>query len=100
MGIVAPESCPKLECFSAFAHDQLATLRAVMPDPSLHPALSTADFSRTGAFGHSMGAMASIAAAGGSIAKAYRPSDCNLKAAVAMHPCQDAEMNAKNIEIP
>ncbi len=44
---VAPESCPTLECASPFAHDQLATPDAVRKDTSLHPALQTADFSRT-----------------------------------------------------
>lgn len=98
--VVAPESCPALECASPFAHDQLATLDAVRNDPSLHPSLKTADFSRTGAFGHSMGAMASMAAGGGTAAKTYRPADHNIKAIVAMHPCQDTFLDAKNIEVP
>ena len=64
---VAPESCPTLECASPFAHDQLATPDAVRKDISLHPALK-------------MGAMASIAAGGGTMAKTYRPADHNIKA--------------------
>merc|ERR1712137_1320101 len=32
--------------------------------------------------------------------KRFKPEDYDLKAAVAMHPCQDPAMNAKHVEIP
>lgn len=85
--IVATESCPTTECFAGFAADMLATVKACRDDPSLHPALATADFSRVGVFGHSMGAMAALAAAGPY--KGADPSAYNIKAVVSQHPCSD-----------
>merc|ERR1712217_564206 len=54
--IVAPESCPEIECASGYCSDQQQTIRACAADPSLHSALASADFSTVGVYGNSMGA--------------------------------------------
>jgi len=98
--IVAPDSCPAVECFSGFSHDQIAALKAVKENPALHPSLATADFTRTGVFGHSMGAMSTIVSDGGGVGKPYKPADYNIKAAVSMHTCQDVGIYAAGADMP
>jgi len=98
--IVAPDSCPAIECEGYFAHDQLTALKAVTENPGLHPSLASADFNRTGVFGHSMGGNSAIVADGGGVAKPYKPSDYNVKAAVSMHPCKDSVIQAAGAEMP
>jgi hypothetical protein len=98
--IVAPDSCPAIECAGYFAHDQLTALKAVTENPGLHPSLASADFNRTGVFGHSMGGISSVVADGGSAAKLYKPADYNVKAAVSMHPCRDSVIQAAGAEMP
>jgi len=83
--IVAPDSCPLIECASGFAHDEITALKAVKENPGLHPSLASADFNRTGVFGHSMGGNSAIVSDGGGVAKPYRPADYNIKAAVSQH---------------
>jgi len=68
--IVAPDSCPTIECFSGFAADQLATIDACYKNSgqagkgkALHPALKYADFKHIGVYGHSMGGMATMKSA-------------------------------------
>lgn len=97
--IVAPESCPLLECFAGYCVDQMETIRACAKDTSLHPALASADFSNVGVYGHSMGAMATVGTAGGSRSCKYDPT-LNVKAAVAQHACWDPSMSGANINIP
>merc|ERR1739848_80520 len=81
------------------AKDQIATIDACKSDPSLHPALASASFDRVGVFGHSMGAMATIASAGGS-SLGIQPGAHNIVAAVSMHPCQDVFIQPTKITIP
>ncbi len=57
--VVGPDSCPQIECAGGFSKDQLATIKACKEDPSLHPALANADFSKIGVYGHSMATLAS-----------------------------------------
>jgi hypothetical protein len=97
--VVAPETCSAKECASAFAKDQIATLDACKSDPSLHPALASASFDKVGVFGHSMGAMATIASAGGS-SLGIRPADHNIAAAVSMHPCRDIYELPGKVSVP
>jgi hypothetical protein len=91
--IVAPDSCPAIECFSAYSKDQLAALKAVKDDPTLHPSLATADFNKTGIFGHSMGAMSTIVSDG-------KAADYNIKAAVSMHTCSDIGIHSASAQMP
>jgi hypothetical protein len=91
--IVAPDSCPAVECFSAYSKDQLAALKAVKENPSLHPSLATADFGSTGVFGHSMGAMSTIVSDG-------KASEYGIKAAVSMHTCSDLGIHSASAEMP
>lgn len=60
--------------------DMLLALNYTMANPSLHPALASADWSRVGAFGHSMGGSAATR-----IAKYGQDSGLNVVAAVASH---------------
>jgi len=101
--IVAAQSCPLKECYSGYCKDQQATIRACAKDRSLHPALANADFSNVGIYGHSMGAMSTLASVGGSDACKY-DSSLNIKAAVSQHVCDEihgpATMDATNITVP
>ena len=54
--------------------DMLATIRSCDAHRELHPALKHADFSRVGVFGHSMGAMGAMSAAGGGIENKSHPA--------------------------
>jgi hypothetical protein len=80
--VAAPLDCQ----FCDFTRDMLATYDACR-NTSLHPSLSTADFSKSGFFGHSNGGCATQELAG-------RRADVEkykIKAAVSMHcgcPCQ------------
>jgi len=91
--IVAPDSCPAVECFSRYSKDQLAALKAVKEDPTLHPSLATADFNNAGVFGHSMGAMSSIVSDG-------KASEYSIKAAVSMHTCSDLGIRSAAAQMP
>jgi len=93
--IVATDSCPTIECFSAFSKDQLATIKACKQDPTLHPALASADFNRTGVYGHSMGGMATLVSAQSPNTKNY-----GISAAVSMHPCRDMIERPALVDIP
>lgn len=97
--IVAAESCPMIECFSGYCKDQMATIRACLKNPSLHPALASADFSKVGVYGHSMGAMATLGSVGGSASCREDPT-LNIKVAVSQHPCSDPMENASPISVP
>jgi hypothetical protein len=97
--VVAPETCPDKECFSTFAKDQIATIDACKADPSLHPALKAATFDKVGVFGHSMGAMATVASAGGSSLH-INPADHGIVAAVSMHTCQDLFETGTSVSVP
>jgi len=97
--IVAAESCPLVECFSGYCHDQMQTIRACKQNPALHPALASADFSNVGIYGHSMGAMATLGSVGGSLSCKVDFS-LKIKAAVAQHPCWDINMGASYIALP
>jgi dienelactone hydrolase len=82
--VVAPNSCP-VAC--DFRKDMMATLDGVGITPVLHPALSTADLSRTGIMGYSNGAAASYSL---STDKATL-SKYNAKAVVVQHEgCEEA----------
>jgi len=96
--IVASRSCPIIECATPFVHDQLQVITACSQNKTLHPALATADFSIVGVFGHSMGGMSTLAAAGGGLG--VDPSKYNIKAAVSQHPCQDGMDNGRDVKIP
>ena len=52
-----------------------------------------------GVFGHSMGAMGALVAAGGGIGNRTNPSDFNIKAAVSMHPCWDPVEKSANVKV-
>jgi len=96
--IVAPESCPKTECFTAYSKDQLATIAACKANPRLHPALASANFDIVGVFGHSMGGMATLGSSGG--LAGVNPEKYNIKAAVAQHPCWDIEQRPSSVSVP
>jgi len=84
--VVAPLDC----AFGDFTHDMLQTVTACNDNKTLHPALSAADFSRTGYFGHSNGGCAAQELAG----SADNVKKYNIKAAVSQHcgcPCQTGE---------
>lgn len=98
--IVGPDTCRYLECASLFHEDMLQTLKACSANRTLHPALHHADFDRVGVFGHSMGAMGAMVAAGGGVGNNTHPSDYNITAAVAMHTCWDPGEAAKNVKVP
>jgi len=98
--IVAPDSCPAIECAGRFAHDEVTALKAVKENPGLHPSLASADFNKTGVFGHSMGGISTVVSDGGGVAKPYRPADYNIKAAVSMHPCKDTTIHAAGADMP
>lgn len=102
--IVAAESCPLIECYSGYCKDQQQTIRACANDPSLHPALMTADFSKVGVYGHSMGAMATIGSVGGSPSRCSDEPSLNIKVAVSQHTCEERTsgytMNASSIHVP
>jgi predicted dienelactone hydrolase len=91
--IMAPTTCPSLECFQ-YVKDQLATIDAAKGHPDLHPALANADFTNVGVFGHSMGGMSTVLAAG-SDGKGY-----NIKAAVPMHPCWELGLSGASVDVP
>jgi len=90
--VVAPQSCPVLECSSGFYYDQLATIEDCAVNRHLHPALASADFSKTGVFGHSMGAMATVRSAEDANAAPFK-----VRAAVSQHTCLDPVMDASLI---
>lgn len=97
--IVAAKSCPTTHCNAGYCVDQQATIRACAKDPSLHPALASADFSTVGIYGHSMGAMATIGSLGGATMCQHDQS-LNIKAAVSQHTCSGSLMNASSITTP
>ena len=97
--VVAPESCTSKECASNFAKDQLTTITDCKSNRTLHPALAAADFTRVGVFGHSMGAMATLASAGGS-AHGYNPASYSIVAAASMHPCWDPLEVPRQVSVP
>lgn len=83
--VIAPKSCPIIECGAGYSHDQLAVLAAIQSEGAkLHPVLSKADTSRTAVVGHSMGAMATVLSASATYTGKY-----SIKAAVAQHACID-----------
>lgn len=81
-------TCPEGFCQQLF-EDELAVLHGACNQPSLHPALASADCSKTGIGGHSMGAMATTLAA--------KQSGYNIAAAVSMHPCR---ASGQGINVP
>jgi hypothetical protein len=95
--IVAPLNC----AFCDFTHDMLATSDACREQPSLHPSLVTADFSRQGYFGHSNGGCAAQELAG----ESKYIEQYNIKAAVSQHcgcpcqtgPCRDYGSKGSNV---
>lgn len=98
--IVAPDSCPTIECFSGYASDQLATIDSCFKNSgqpgkgkALHPSLVYADFAHIGIYGHSMGGMATMKSA--EYAKQY-----TISAAVAQHPCRDIYEKPGDIACP
>lgn len=98
--VIAPKSCPVIECGAGYSHDQLAVLAAVKSEGAkLHPVLSKADTSRTAVVGHSMGAMASVLSASATYTGQY-----SIKAAVAQHSCIDTTKgqpaSAATINVP
>lgn len=92
--IMAPTTCPSLECFEYYK-DQLATIDAAYTHGSeLHPALAKANFAKgVGVFGHSMGGMATVGSASA-------PAAYNIKAAVALHTCWEIGLSGKNVNAP
>jgi len=81
--IIVPDSCIGM-CYDYYK-DQLSAIATCRKNTSLHPILQQADFTKVGVFGHSMGAMASLIAAGA--LSSVNPKDYNIKGAVSMHPC-------------
>ena len=75
--VVAPCGCAQCD----FTHDMLTTADACRSNPALHPALATADFSRTGFHGHSNGGRATqeLASDKATVVK------YNIKAAISQH---------------
>jgi S-formylglutathione hydrolase FrmB len=71
--------------------DMLLALNYTMANPSAHSAFATADFSRVGAFGHSMGGSAATR-----IAEFGASSGVNVVAAVASH----GAASVTNIDVP
>lgn len=96
--VVGPNSCPAVNCLTEFAADQLATIKACKENPSLHPALASANFDIVGVFGHSMGGMATLGSAGG--LAGHNPAEYNIKAAVSQHPCWDMTQLPGGVSIP
>jgi len=92
--IMAPTTCPSVECFTYYK-DQLATIDAAYKHGSdLHPALAKANFAQgVGVFGHSMGGMATVGSASA-------PAAYNIKAAVALHTCWEIGLSGKNVNAP
>jgi len=94
-------AAPLDNAFGDFTPDMLGTYDAFKTNTSLHPSLSTADFSRSGFFGHSNGGCSTQEIAG---SKDY-VSKYNIKAAVAMHcgcpsqtgPCRDYGSKGTNL---
>ena len=98
--VIAPQSCPVIQCGAGYSHDQLAVLAAVKSEGAkLHPILAKADVSRTAVVGHSMGAMATVLSA-----SATYTGQFSIKAAVAQHACIDPSKgqpaSAATINIP
>lgn len=99
--IVAVRSCPVIECASMFARDQVAAITACSQNKTyLHPSLKNADFETVGVFGHSMGGMSTLAAAGGGGTLNIDPAKYNIKAAVSQHPCQDKWDTGNGVKVP
>ena len=98
--VVAPETCSAKECFSNYAKDQVAAIGACKANPGLHKALRAATFDKVGVFGHSMGAMATLASAGGSNTLSIDPAAHGIVAAASMHPCQDIYLNGAKVRVP
>ena len=57
--VIAPLSCPEDLCLPELAEDLGTVLDTCAANRSLHPALASADFTRVGVAGHSMGGAAS-----------------------------------------
>ena len=79
--VIAPSSCPKNLCLPELADDLRTVIERCGANRSLHPALASADFTRVGVAGHSMGG-----GAAGYLASAENATTAyNVHAYVGMH---------------